>query len=221
MRIINLEAWPRRKHFEVYNAFDYPHFNITAHIDITSLYPLVKQRQLSFSVSVVYLLARTANDMPEFRLRIRDSQVVEHDIVHPSPTVLADSGLFSFCTIPYSPYFAGFYPTAMQAIQRVRQTIVLEDEPGQDDLLFMTSMPWVSFTGLMHPIHMHPADSVPRLAWGKFFREGERLKMPLSVQVHHALMDGLHAGIYYERVQAYLDEPEVLLGLQDKQKGIS
>ncbi len=31
--------------------------------------------------------------------------------------------------------------------------------------------------------------------------------MPLSVQVNHALMDGVHVGRYYERVQAYLDNP--------------
>jgi chloramphenicol O-acetyltransferase type A len=31
--------------------------------------------------------------------------------------------------------------------------------------------------------------------------------MPLSVQVHHALMDGIHVGRYYEKFQAYLDHP--------------
>ena len=27
----------------------------------------------------------------------------------------------------------------------VRQQVVLSDEPGRDDLLFMTAIPWVSF----------------------------------------------------------------------------
>jgi len=70
----------------------------------------------------------------------------------------------------------------------------------------------VSFTSFAHPTHLHPVDSVPRLAWGKRFEEGGRLKMPLSVQGHHALMDGLHMGQYYERVQEYLAEPEQALG---------
>jgi chloramphenicol O-acetyltransferase type A len=35
--------------------------------------------------------------------------------------------------------------------------------------------------------------------------------MPLSVQVHHALMDGLHVGRYYERVGQYMSDPETLL----------
>jgi len=59
---------------------------------------------------------------------------------------------------------------------------------------------------------MDPVDSVPRFAWGKYFEEGQFLKMPLSVQGHHALMDGLHMGRYYAEVQEYLHEPEFVLG---------
>jgi len=32
--------------------------------------------------------------------------------------------------------------------------------------------------------------------------------MPLSVQVHHALADGIHVGRYFNLVQEYLDEPD-------------
>jgi chloramphenicol O-acetyltransferase type A len=75
----------------------------------------------------------------------------------------------------------------------------------------MSAIPWVTFTSVMHPIHLHPIDSVPRIAWGKFFTEGSALKMPLSVQVHHALADGIHVGRYYTQVQEYLDQPERLM----------
>ena len=76
----------------------------------------------------------------------------------------------------------------------------------------MTAIPWVSFTSFMHPIDLDPVDSVPRFAWGKFFQDGALVKMPLSVQAHHALMDGVHLGRYYEKLQFYLDHPEVVLG---------
>jgi len=65
---------------------------------------------------------------------------------------------------------------------------------------------------VMHPMHLHPADSVPRIAWGKFFEDGEFLKMPLGVQVHHALVDGVHMGRFYEKVQDYLHHSDVFLG---------
>jgi chloramphenicol O-acetyltransferase type A len=183
MRTVDLSTWPRRKHFEVYNAFDYPHFNLCANVDITALYPFVKQRALSVNIALVYLFARVANAIPEFRQRIRGSDVVEHDVVHPSTTILTEGDLFSFCAIPYVADYATFAARAAAAIEQVKQQPTLEDEAGRDDVLFMTGIPWVSFTGFMHPIHLHPIDSVPRIAWGKFFAEGNALKMPLSVQV--------------------------------------
>ena len=72
-------------------------------------------------------------------------------------------------------------------------------------------MPWLSFTSVMHPMNLRTLDSVPRIAWGKFFEDGEKLKMPLSVQAHHALMDGIHIGRFYSRVQELLDNPDEFL----------
>ncbi|TEU00112.1 MAG: chloramphenicol acetyltransferase [Anaerolineales bacterium] len=212
MRTIDMQTWPRRKHFKVFNAFDHPHFNMCANVDLTAFYPVVKQRGISFTVAIVYALARAANAIPEFRYRIRAGEVVEHEIVHPSTTILVDEDLFTFCTIDYIEDFSEFAIKAAEKIADVKEHPMLKDEPGQDDLLFMTALPWVSFTSFMHPMQLHPADSVPRFAWGKLFEQGDFLKMPLSVQGHHALMDGIHMARFYAEVQNYLQHPGFVLG---------
>ena len=212
MRRIDMQTWPRAEHFEVYNRFDYPHFNLCANVDLTVFYPYLKQRGTSFNIAMVYVLARAANAIPEFRYRIRSGEVVEHEVVHPSTTILAADDLFSFCTIDYSQDFSLFATRAAERIAFVKDNRILDDEPGQDDLLFMTAIPWISFTSFMHPLHFHPVDSVPRLAWGKFFDENGCMKMPLSVQGHHGLMDALHVGRYFEKVQGYFRDPGDVLG---------
>jgi len=212
MRYIDLETWPRREHFSVFNTWDCPHFNMCANIDLTVFYPVVKQRGISFNVVIVYLLARTANAIPEFRYRIHDDVVVEYEVVHPSSTIMAQEDLFTFCTFEYAEVFKEFAAKAEDRISYVKDNPSLEDGPGEDNLLFMTAIPWVSFTSFMHPLDLNPVDSVPRFAWGKFFQEGQALKMPLSIQGHHALMDGIHLGRFYEKIQFYLDHPDVVLG---------
>lgn len=211
MRAIDMQAWPRREHFKLFSTFDHPHFGMCANVDLTTFYPTVKQRGVSFTVAIVYVLSRAANAIPEFRYRIRAGKVIEHEIVHPSVTILVDEDLFSFCTIDYIEDFSEFVVGAAERIAYVKEHPTLKNEPGQDDSLFMTAIPWVSFTSFMHPMQLHPADSVPRFAWGKFFEEGKLLKMPLGVQGHHALMDGIHMGRFYEKVQEYLHQPEVVL----------
>jgi chloramphenicol O-acetyltransferase type A len=212
MRTVDLQTWTRYEHFKKFLAFDHPHFGMCANIDLTKFYPIVKQSGHSISVAIVYVLARAANEIPEFRYRIRGEEVVEHDVVHPSFTVLSTDDRFGFCMVDYSEDFSGFALRAAERIASVKQNPTLKDPPGHDNLLFMTALPWVSFTSFNHPMHLNPADSVPRFAWGKFFKESKHLKMPLEVQAHHALMDGIHMGRFYTEVQDYFDHPEIVLG---------
>lgn len=168
----------------------------------------MKRNGYSFTVSIVYAIARAANAIPEFRQRIRGDQVVEHEIVNPGFTILVDEDLFSFCTIEYTRDFPEFAKLAAKNIAHVKAHPDLEVNSGRDDVLFMSPIPWVSFTSFTHPMQYHPTDSVPRFAWGKYFQENDSLKMPLGVQGHHALMDGIHMGRFYEKMQAYLDQPD-------------
>lgn len=211
MNQIHLDSWSRREHFDVFRAFDMPHFNICAHVDLTTFHPFVKQNNIPFNLAIVYILARAANAIPEFRYRIRGEEVVEHEVVHPSSTIMGKGDVFSFCTMEYRGTFLDFAARNAEKIALVREyPRLLGEDQGRDDLLFMTAIPWVSFTSFMHPLKL-PADSVPRFAWGKFFEDGKSIKMPLSVQGHHAVMDGLHMGRYFEIVQEYLQQPEDLL----------
>ncbi|NDJ78029.1 MAG: chloramphenicol acetyltransferase [Chloroflexi bacterium] len=212
MRHIDLMSWPRREHFKVFTGWGYPHFSVCANVDITAFYPATKQRGVSFTVALVYLLARAANTIPEFRYRIRGEGAVEHEVVRPGMTVLTEGDLFGFCTFEYAADFASFAPKAAARIAYMQEHPTIENDPDEDDLLYMSALPWVSFTSVMHPLDLDNMDSIPRLTWGKYFSEGDTQKMPLSVQGHHALMDGIHVGWFFERVQDYLDYPETVLG---------
>jgi len=207
-RKIDPEAWPRRRHFELFSAYAYPYFNLCADVDVA---PLVRARaacraRSSFTVHLVYALARAANGIPEFRYRIRGDDVIEHAVVHPATTILAEDDLFAFCFFDYVEDVAAFVHSATEAIERARRDPSVDDPPDRDDFLFMTAIPWISFTSLMHPVPLSPPDSVPRIAWGRFRVDGERRPMPLAVHAHHGLMDGIHAGRFYERVQCLIDD---------------
>jgi chloramphenicol O-acetyltransferase type A len=207
VRKIEMQKWPRREHYMIFSALDHPHFGMTANVAVTKFVPHLKKTKIPFTVALTYLLARVANEIREFRYRIRDGDVYEHECVHPSITILAGAEMFAFCTFEYLENLRDYSTSAAKRIAQVKEHPTLNDEQRRDDLLFMTSIPWVSFTSFMHPMNLQPADSIPRIAWGKYFQEGESLKVPLGVQGHHALMDGIHAGKYYGSLQTYLDRP--------------
>ena len=212
MPVVDLRTWPRRVHFTKYNAFEDPRFDMCVPVEVAPLHRALRERSLPLTAGIVYVITRAANEIPEFRYRIRGDTVVEHEVVHPSLTVLATGDLFSFCHVAYSQDFTAFAADFVTKSNAVKGTPVLADPPGRDDVLFMTALPWVSFTAFHHPMPTVPADSVPRFAWGKVTARGGEATMPLEVQGHHALMDGLHMARFYERAQAFLLEPEEFLG---------
>jgi len=55
----------------------------------------------------------------------------------------------------------------------------------------------------------HP-DSIPKIALGKLTQNGDRMRMPLSIEVHHGMMDGLHVGQFIHTLQELFNQPSLL-----------
>jgi chloramphenicol O-acetyltransferase type A len=210
MRTIDIETWSRREHFELFSAYGYPHWGLCANVDMTAFYPFIKQNGYSLTIAIVYMITRVSNSIPEFRYRIRDDKVIEHEVVNPGFTFLTEEDTFSFCFVNYAEKFLEFTTRAEEGIAYVKENPWVKQVP-QDDVIYMTAIPWVSFTSFLHPMRLQPEDSIPRFVWGKIFEEDGQLKMPLGVQGHHALLDGIHAGKFYEGLQKNLSQPEKIL----------
>lgn len=207
MRKIQFSDPHRQKHFDFFRRMDQPHFSVTANVSISPLIDKLRKMNLSFTPVMVYCIAATANKIPTFRQRIRGEEVVEHDLVHPSFSILPEvSDVFSFCYVDFQYEFDAFIQDCLGRMDIIRKNPSFEDEPGRDDYLFLSSFPWVSFVGVTHAMHYTPVDSVPRIAWGKYFEENGQIKMPLNVQAHHAVVDGMHMGQFFQQFEALMNE---------------
>lgn len=206
MKTVTFQTEHRQKHFDFFNGLNHPHFCLTANVDIRLFYEHIKARNIPFTPAMVYVLSRACNDIPEFRQRIRGGEVVEHNDIHPSFSVNTDdSDVFSFCYVDYVSDSQLFISNAIRQIERMKSQPEMEDEVGRDDFIFMSAIPWVHFTSIQHAMQNHPTDSVPRITWGKYEKQADKWAMPLSVQVHHALVDGRHVGRFYSIVQELLN----------------
>jgi len=189
-----------------------PFYNMVAPVPVQVLREYIRDHGLHFSGTMVYLVSKVANSIPEFRWRIREDKVIEHDTVHPSFTVRTeDSDVFSFCYVAFVDDYPVFINALQSAQAAMRTSPSLEDAPERDDYLFMSSVPWVHFTGFSHAMHIPVRDSVPRISWGKIKSVNTEDLMPLGVQVHHSVVDGRHVGLFFERFEEYCMSPELAL----------
>jgi chloramphenicol O-acetyltransferase type A len=212
MQTIELEKWKRREHFEFFYRMDYPQYNICANIDITQFLPYVKNNNLPFYYAMIYVATKVTDECENFRYRVRDNkQVVLHDKLHPSftdmPTDSTDD-LFKFITMNLEGNLFDFVKKAKE--NSASQKLYFDYTPiiGRDDFIYFTCIPWISFTHLSHTISINRNDSVPRISWGKYFEQDNKILLPFSVQVHHAFVDGVHVGQYFEKLQNLCSKPE-------------
>jgi len=49
-------------------------------------------------------------------------------------------------------------------------------------------------------------ESIPKLGFGMYFEENAKKMMSISINVHHALVDGYHVGLFLNRFQNYLNK---------------
>jgi chloramphenicol O-acetyltransferase type A len=211
---LDLHSWKRRPHFEFFKDFELPFFNLCAPVDVTGLAHLCRERQISFFLATVFLSTKTANAIEEFRHRIRDGGVAVHDVIHPGSTILNEDQTFGFCHFTHHASFRQFHPAAEAALAAFHGAgRGLDDQPDRDDRIYYSVLPWVSFTSFAHARTFRRHESIPRIVFGRHFEEHGLLKMPVSVEVHHALVDGWHVGRYFEEFQALLSNAEQALEL--------
>ena len=53
-----------------------------------------------------------------------------------------------------------------------------------------------------------PADSNPRITFGKFTQEGDRVLLPVNLTANHALVDGLHLAAFFDGMVQRAAHPE-------------
>ena len=212
-RHLDIDTWKRRDQYNFFKDFDDPFFGFCADVEITALHRHLQKCRGSFFFASLFLSLKAAHEVEVFRYRLRGEQVVVHERMMAGSTVLNDDETFSFCYFDYFPGFSDFEENAAQILNRHAQAgHPWKDRSSRDDMIHYSVVPWIRFTSLTHAYKRTAQNSIPKIVMGKYYSQGDRVMMPLAVEAHHALMDGLHVGRYYSQFQDYLDRaPELLI----------
>ena len=209
-KTIDMPAYPRRAHFDYFRSLAYPYVGTTVNVDITALVGRIKRTSLPFFLTVCHCVARAANSVPEFRQRIVDDGIVEFDQCRTSHTVALEDGTFCYCTLEHDLPLRVYLTVAEQAQAQAKERRSIEEDPAEAlDKFFISTLPWFSYTSLIQPVP-HPADSNPRLTWGKYFVQEGKILLPVSVLCNHALVDGAHIAAFYEALDQFVAEAAAL-----------
>ena len=72
--------------------------------------------------------------------------------------------------------------------------------------MFISPIPWITFTATDHTLSLRKEDAIPRVSWGKVYMSGENALLPYNVQVNHVFVDGIHVGRFFEALKDELSD---------------
>ena len=84
---VDLSRWARKEHFEVFQSFAQSTFNQTVQIDITALLKDIKELGWKFYPTMISLLSKIVNNHSEFRMAMKNNELVIWNEIHPSYTI--------------------------------------------------------------------------------------------------------------------------------------
>ena len=211
-KYIDMTKYPRLDHFRHFLTMQQPCVSITVQIDITDWLSRLKASGCPFFLSFQYAVVRAANRIPEFRQRIVDDKIVEYDYCNPSYIVSLPDDTYRYCNVNVNQPFAQYLEES-----RVKQDAALHSEHLEEEegdvlgLLFISCVPWFNYTEAMMP---YPGGSFsnPSFCWGGYKTEKylaledgrvtEKVKtsIPVTLFFNHALIDGIHAGRFFDNL---------------------
>ena len=186
-------------------------YSMTVRVKSQSTYEYSKKNNLSFFNVTVACILEAINEIPEFKRRIIDDRVYEYDKVNAvSPIMQEDHTIKEIEILPPSEFeslteFNSYIENKKEHIEN-NQFLV---EPSLRDVLpicNLSCIPWINFDSMTNII-VSSNQLMPVITWGKQV-DG---KIPISVTASHIFVFGYQFKLFYEKVEYYLNNPELII----------
>ncbi|MFF2885962.1 type A chloramphenicol O-acetyltransferase [Paenibacillus sp. NPDC057967] len=202
---INMENWTRKPYFEHYMNQVRCTYSMTATIEIAELRKELRNRGLKLYPALIYMFTTVVNRHREFRTCFdAEGRLGFWDQMSPSFTIFHEQDkTFSSIWTPYCVEFIEFHERYLRQTETYKHAKQLFPDSSEPLSTFpISSIPWVSFTGFNLNVYNEGTYLLPIFTIGKFEKLDDKVLLPLSVQLHHAVCDGYHAGLLFNELQA-------------------
>lgn len=195
MKIIDVDSWKRKNHYNNFIRYDNPVFSLGTELDVTDLVVFCKAHGRSFFVTFMFLMMKSINEVEEFRIRIVGNDVVMFDKVLPNYIVMADDGVIVTSRSELYDDYATFYDRTRADLEKSKLSSKREafNFSNNNDCVYISCLPWRAFTSVTNAYNLADKNqtSIPRITWFKYVLDNDgRYKMGFDVAAHHALIDG-------------------------------
>ena len=203
-RKIDMKTWPRKEHYLYYTNKLKIEFNMSASVDVTKLLEFCHTYGYKFYPSIIYFVTKVLNEIENFKMfKDENGDLCVWDKIIPNYTIFHDEDkTFSDCWSDFSEDFNEFYSAVIQDMQKYKDKKGIKIKDDQPPNFYCIScVPWVSFTACNSRVINGEPTYFPIVTIGKYIKEPKKITLPVNITVAHAVCDGYHVGLFFERLQ--------------------
>ena len=193
-RKIDMDKYYRKGVFRHFSEDCKCSVSMTNRIDVTDLYNYSKKTNTKFYINFLYILSKVLNSREDYKMSYlyETNELIVYDKINPTQYIFHEDT--ETCTPVYTEYFSDyktFYKKCAEDIERAKQTreygLDSVNHPNWFDASYIS---WLSYDSLNIELPDGYLYFVPIINWGKYRKENDRLMMPVSVRMNHAVADG-------------------------------
>lgn len=186
-------------------------YSMTVRVNAQNTYDYSKNNNLPFFNMTAACILDAINEIPEFKRRIIDDKIYEYEKINAvSPIMQDDYSIREIEILPLSEHesleeYNSYIENKKENIED-NQFLV---EPSLRDMLpicNLSCIPWINFDSMTNII-ASSNQLMPVISWGKLV-DG---KIPVSLTASHVFIFGYHFKLFYENLEKYRDNPELII----------
>ena len=195
---INPKDTSRAMAFELWMKSPMPMVTLTKTFDVTQLRKVSRRRGLKFNMLLCWCIGKAASKIDEFFMLPKNGKLYRYDRMAINMIVENVKGGLSFCDVAVTDDLEQFNANYQLLTKTISETCqdILDDEAVIVGTSAVTGTELDSIVNQYSGIYTNPF-----LAWGRYRKGWLKTTLPISLQFHHAQMDGSHAALFLEELQ--------------------
>ena len=175
-----------------------PMVTLVKTMDVSRLRKVSRKTGIKFTVLLCWCIGKAASRVDEFFLLPTNGKLYQYDQLAINIVVQNCKGGLSLCDVPFSDNIRQFNADYLELTTQAAKTC--ESTSLEDRMIVGTSA--LPHTELDCIVNQYSGRyNNPFVAWGRYRKGLFKTTLPISLQFHHAQMDGMQACCFLNNLQ--------------------
>ena len=186
-------------------------YSMTVKINAINTYNYSKKNNIPFFNLTLGCTPEDTNEIPEFKRRIIKDKIIEYEKINAvTPILQKDNSIKEIEIVPISNFedfnkwneYVQFKKNNIEKVEYKINALNRDEEP----IANFSCVPWINFESMSN-VSCAPHQIMPCISWGKLTDD----KISISLTANHNFIFGFHFKLFYENVEKYLCNPQLLV----------